>query len=64
MKEMIKKGNVAKEPPIDYTTISLPTVLMKRVDKIIESEKYGYKNRPDFVLDAIRKRMRELGYLE
>jgi metal-responsive CopG/Arc/MetJ family transcriptional regulator len=37
---------------------------MKRVDDVVESEKYGYQNRADFILDAIRKRLRELGLLE
>jgi metal-responsive CopG/Arc/MetJ family transcriptional regulator len=53
-----------KEEPLEYTTISVPTTLMEKVDEIIKSGKYGYKNRPDFVLEAMRKRMRELGYLE
>jgi len=45
-----------------YTTVSIPLSLMKRIDDLIASGKYTYRNRSDFVLDALRKRLRELGY--
>ncbi|MEM2102898.1 MAG: ribbon-helix-helix domain-containing protein [Candidatus Bathyarchaeia archaeon] len=48
----------------NYTTISIPLNLAKAIDNVIESGKHGYKNRPDFVVDAIRKRLRELDFLE
>lgn len=55
---MSKKGKKR-----DYTTVSIPINLAELIDEIIVSEK-GYKNRPDFVVDAIRKRLRELGFLK
>lgn len=48
----------------NYTTVSVPVSLMKKVDELIASEKHGYRNRSDVVLDAIRKRLRELGFLD
>jgi metal-responsive CopG/Arc/MetJ family transcriptional regulator len=47
-----------------YTSISIPESLAQKIDEVIKSGKHGYQNRPDFVLDAIRKRLRELGYLQ
>lgn len=47
-----------------YTTVSIPLVLAHRIDKIVESGRGGYTNRTDFVLDAVRTRLRELDMLE
>jgi metal-responsive CopG/Arc/MetJ family transcriptional regulator len=47
-----------------FTTTAIPDSLMARIDAIITADKYGYQNRNDFILDAVRKRLRELGYLE
>ncbi|MEM3666902.1 MAG: ribbon-helix-helix domain-containing protein [Candidatus Bathyarchaeia archaeon] len=57
-------GSKAKAREKSYTTISIPIPLAKAIDNVIASGKHGYKNRPDFVIDAIRKRLRELGFLE
>jgi len=43
-----------------YTTVSIPVSLAEKIDEVVESEKYGYKNRPEFVCDAIRRRLEEL----
>ncbi len=48
----------------NYTTVSIPNSLMARVDDVVKNEKYGYQNRSDFINEAIRKRLRELGLLE
>ena len=42
----------------NYTTVSIPLALMKRIDEIIDDE--GYRNRSDFILEAIRRRLDEL----
>jgi len=47
-----------------YTTVFIPISLMERVKEVVENGKYGYQNNADFVLDSIRKRLRELGALE
>lgn len=36
-----------------YTTVSIPLDLAQKIDAILE--KGAYKNRPDFVRDAIRR---------
>lgn len=50
--------------PRSYTTVSIPNNLMARVDAVVENDKYGYQNRADFILESIRKRLRELNVLE
>jgi metal-responsive CopG/Arc/MetJ family transcriptional regulator len=42
----------------DYTTVSVPIELAEKIDKALE--KGGYRNRPDFVCDAIRRRLEDL----
>jgi metal-responsive CopG/Arc/MetJ family transcriptional regulator len=60
---MSKKEKVKKRE-VNYTTVTVPHNLMARVDSIVSNEKYGYQNRSDFIFEAVRKRLRELGALE
>jgi metal-responsive CopG/Arc/MetJ family transcriptional regulator len=47
-----------------YTTIGLPLNLAYRIDKLIESERGGYVSRTDFVLDAVRRRLKDFDMIE
>jgi len=46
-----------------YTTVTIPISIMEKVEEIIKKEKFGYRSKTDFILDATRKRLRELGAL-
>lgn len=46
------------------TSISVEVSLVKIIDEVVASGKHGYANRPDFVRDAIRRRLRELGFIQ
>jgi len=48
----------------NFTTVAIPDSLMAKVDMAVASDKHGYQNRGDFILESIRKRLRELKYLE
>ena len=39
-----------------------PDEIRKRIDEVIESGKTTYTTRSDFIKDALRKRLRELGF--
>ena len=43
-----------------YTTIALPNVLLDQVDEIVDSKKYGYVSKPEFIKEAIREKLRNL----
>jgi len=43
----------------EYTTVSLPKKTVEKIGKVLE--KGNYQNIPDFVRDAIRRRLEELG---
>jgi|GEM_PF-1842621 len=60
-----KTPNTKPKQTIKYTTVSIPDFLIRRVDTVVDNKnKYGYQNRTDFVFEAIRKRLRELGEME
>ena len=42
----------------DYTTIKLPKELLERIDDIIDSKKYGFKTKPEFIKEAIREHLK------
>ena len=46
-----------------YHTVNLPEALSKKIFEVIENEKHGYTNVPDFVKAAVRKYLRDLGYI-
>jgi metal-responsive CopG/Arc/MetJ family transcriptional regulator len=45
----------------EYTTIKLPTDLLEKIEKLIQSKKYGFRTKPEFIKEAIRQ---ELKYYE
>jgi metal-responsive CopG/Arc/MetJ family transcriptional regulator len=44
----------------DYITVSLPKTVIEKIDMVIEESDLGYKSRPEFVKDAIRRRFEDL----
>ncbi len=48
----------------NYRTVNLPRNLADKIEEIIASDKHGYTSIPDFVKVAIRRYLRELGYIE
>ena len=51
------------EKKYQYHTVNLPENLTKKILEVITSGKYGYTNVPDFTREAVRRYLRELGYL-
>lgn len=43
-----------------FTTVAIPEELIKEVDNIIKEKKLGYRSRPEFIKEAIRKLLREI----
>lgn len=39
----------------DYITVSLPAALIAKIDSVIEELVLGYKSRPEFIKDAVRR---------
>jgi metal-responsive CopG/Arc/MetJ family transcriptional regulator len=43
-----------------FVSVSIPEDLIKEIDKIIGKGKGGYESRPEFIKEAVRKRLEEL----
>jgi len=46
-----------------YHTVNVPMPLAEKIEEVITSGNHGYINVPDFIKDATRRYLRELGYL-
>ena len=57
----IKEYDVSLIPMRRYTNIPLPDELAEQVDGVIETAELGYKTKSEFVKDAVRERLIELG---
>jgi len=44
----------------NFVSVSIPEELIKEIDKILASHKGGYESRPEFIKEAIRKRLEEM----
>ncbi len=51
------------EKKYKYHTVNLPENLATKIEEVISSGKHGYTSVPDFVKSAVRRYLRELGYL-
>ena len=47
-----------------YHTLNVPIHLAEKIEEAIDSGKHGYTSVPDFVKEATRKYLRELGYIQ
>ena len=45
-----------------YHTINVPKSLAEKIDEVIVNGKHGYTSIPDFIKEATRRYLRELGY--
>lgn len=46
-----------------WITVKIPRELYELAKKAVEDSRLGYTSTSDFITDAIRIRLRELGYL-
>jgi len=47
-----------------YHTVNMPMNLVGKIEEVIASDEHGYTSVPDFIKDATRRYLRELGYLK
>ncbi len=55
--------NAIPQKKYQYHTVNLPQNLTERILDVIASGKHGYTNVPDFTKEAVRRYLRELGYI-
>jgi len=47
-----------------YVSIKIRKELAEVIDEVIKDGKYGYRSRAEFVAEAVREKLRRLGYLK
>ena len=47
-----------------YHTVNVPMTLADKIEEVIASDKHGYTSVPDFIKEATRRYLGELGYFE
>lgn len=47
-----------------WVTVAIPEELAKVIDEVVQNKVFGYKSRQEFVIDAVRRRLEQLGYLK
>lgn len=50
-----------EKPESSHITVSISRKIIKKIDELIESEDNTYTTRSDFIKDALRIRLRDLG---
>jgi metal-responsive CopG/Arc/MetJ family transcriptional regulator len=46
----------------NWVSVSIPKEIAVRIDKVIESSKWGFRSRNDYVLEAVKTDLRTRGY--
>jgi metal-responsive CopG/Arc/MetJ family transcriptional regulator len=46
--------------PDKFVSVSLPEEIIEQIDRVIESRKHGYESRPEFIKDAVRRRLEDM----
>ena len=46
--------------PDKFVSVSIPTEIIEQIDRVIDSRKPGYESRPEFIKDAVRRRLEEM----
>lgn len=52
-----------RREPVDYRQVKVPASLMGAVDQAVNEGTWGYRSPAEFVVEAIRRRLEELGLL-
>ncbi len=47
----------------NYVTVKLHKDLAERIDEVLKSGRYGYRSRAEFVAEAVRDKLRALGFI-
>lgn len=47
-----------------WSSVRIPEELYELIKKVVAEGKHGYTSVSDFVTDAVRQRLRDLGYLK
>lgn len=49
-------------PRKGWKNVALPEEIVDMIDKAVKNSKYGFRSRADLVLEAVKNKLKELGY--
>lgn len=49
-------------PPKGWVTIAIPKEIAERIDTLVKAQEHGFRSRSDFIIEAIKWRLKELGF--
>ncbi len=58
-----RKRGTAKKAGTSYRHVKVPETLLRMVDGVVEAGTWGYRSPAEFVVEAIRRRLEELGLM-
>jgi len=61
MRKMPRKVGETKVRPVK---VNIPPHLVAIIDEVVKSGLLGYRSRDEFVTDAVRRRLEELGFIK
>lgn len=47
-----------------YDTIKMPHELILRIEKLVSSSEMGYRNRSEFIIEAVREKIQQIAMME
>ena len=47
-----------------YTNIAVPNDLIEKVERIVGSSKLGYRSRSEFIIEAVRDKVRDVSKMQ
>jgi len=56
----VRRLNPLAEKQNRFVSVSIPVEIIEQIDRVIASKKLGYDSRPEFIKDAVRRRLEEM----
>ncbi len=46
----------------EWIYVGLPAEIVKLIDEVVNSRKWGFRSRSEFVLESVKMRLKDLGF--
>ena len=47
-----------------YTNVSIPDDLLEKVEQVVSGSRFGYRNRSEFIIEAVREKVQQLSKIK
>ena len=49
---------------VTYTNVSIPDDLLEKVEQVVSGSRFGYRNRSEFIIEAVREKVQQLSKIK